>query len=223
MEGRTFVTFQLTTRALRRTSSPTPHAHPLFLAMSQPSTPLNQKIVPMRGAAKKASAIFEKQLLSSPDEHRSIPFGEPSRTERKVIKTYASKGRLIADRDTTRTKKLSGRKRPLTHGSDDSDGPVSEPATPLSSPRSYKSSPIRSKSSRQNIGTSSPFPALSRRANARAVTPPPSVRAKKMASEKWELTSLDSFVWVLINQRGRLVDKEALDDQDDQMWWPGKV
>jgi hypothetical protein len=204
--------------------------------MDPNSTPLSMNVLPMRGAAKKASAVFKEQQMSSPES----PFGGSSQAKSKVTKTYTTKGNrpraFLPDRVTTPTTtratpktptslrpppRSSGRKRPLAHDSDyDSD-----PLTPLSSPTP---SPAKSRRLSFGIGTGTPVTPTALRRNQSSpvlISSTSMTSSRKSVPDKWDLASLDSFVWVFVNQRGELADKEpeGFDDSGDRMWWPGKV
>jgi hypothetical protein len=52
---------------------------------------------------------------------------------------------------------------------------------------------------------------------------PLSVR-RKVVQEKWDLSRLDTFVWVAVDKNGRLAIREGEEGGvGDEMWWPAKV
>jgi hypothetical protein len=167
--------------------------------------------------------------MSSEDEMPSSPFGEP-KAQRTVIKTYSSRTKPRTSLGHPRSTppkhpatKPAGRKRLLDLESDDPDSEVSDPLSPLSSPTKPTSRQLQRAKSMQSLTV--PKTALTKRAHLRAITPPPSTRVKRIVDETWSLANLGSFVWVSVDQCGKLVENQQveLDEAVEQMWWPGKV
>ena len=218
--------------------------------MSQVSTtPLADKIVPARNAAKKATTSFTEQLLSSPgdrsDDPPSSPFGEPLQSRAKVTKTYG-RGRLKAADHAIRlsqptSKKFSkpvargsstkkgSRKRAMTPSelSDTDDSAGTDPLIIISS--DHPESPAAKANSKARRHTLSSIPPLHGPSTDRPIWPgtPSSVsRIRKVLPEKWDLSRLDTFVWVSVKKNGSIARHEGVDDDGhpgENMWWPAKV
>ena len=217
--------------------------------MSQaPTTPLVDKIVPARNAAKKAATSFTEQLLSSPgdrsDDPPSSPFGEPLQSRAKVTKTYG-RGRLKAADHAIRlshptSKKLSkpvargpstkkhSRKRAMTPSelSDADDSAGTDPLIIHSS--SNPASPAAKANLKARRHTLSSIQPLHGPSTDRPVWPatPPSVSRIRKLPEKWDLSKLDTFVWVLVKKNGSIAHHKGVEDDGhpgENMWWPAKV
>ena len=202
------------------------------------STSLADMIVPVRGAAQKATSSFVGQL-SSPtvgpmEGHTSSPFGDSTPTRTKVTKTYSARGRPAGSKTMSHitppshlkksvpksitrqpSAKRKARKRELTpSGSSDAD---TDPFTPPSlSPAITASASRRIRQRAHSLATGR----LSMRIDA-GTAPSPSLHAEEFFVEKWDLSKLDTFVWVSVNKNAELVDESG--DMTERIWWPGKV
>jgi hypothetical protein len=211
--------------------------------MSNLSTPLRKKIVPARGAAKKAAASFVQQLDSPEpkDGHPNSPFGDDSPTKTKVTKTYARKGRVsgppgvdhvarlskfenLSPTSQSSTKKRS-RKRPSTPSeiSDtDTSSDTDLPTQPLFASTASPIAQVRPR--RHSLGTSLPLARRNHVLLSNPSTPSSSLRDRKPIAEKWELSKLEKFVWVLVDRNTQVVaDQEESSDLVEARWWPGQV
>lgn len=182
----------------------------------------SNKIRRGRLAAKQAALKVTEQLVSSdsegdrprrkskaPSKNAPVSFGTSTPSTRPLKRPTRSQSRP----------KYVGKKRPLTPESSGSDV---DNSTLLSSPLSSPSlSSPRRPVSRVSNELSLCKPARPRTLSA--VTKLPS----SFTDEAWERDKLGTYVWVLLDQKGRAVTLGGVNDlerdQPARMWWPSKV
>jgi hypothetical protein len=216
--------------------------------MAQLEASLLDRLVPSRSAAKKASMHFADQL-SSPvaklggrngDQHTPL-FGEPSRPKGTVSNRYVSKakarGATTKSRQLPRTVNSSppptvlikgnkGRNKrqlswspSLSSAEDgaDSQTALSLPATPVP-PSTLSQSTAVSRTPKSRVVRSKPSSVAVKSVKTSTPRTP-----KSKPRETWDLSECASFVFVLVNQRGEVVEDEFESSDEIVFWWPGKV
>ncbi|KAJ7578462.1 hypothetical protein C8J56DRAFT_1170257, partial [Mycena floridula] len=163
--------------------------------MAPSSSPLRSKILPTRGAAKKASVHFSSQLASSEEdddeENRVI---RPKKRKRKsshepaASKAPSSSSQIRTNAVSTVNRKQSRAASHISLSSDTSDCDELTSSGP------------------SNFAAKSPF----------------TIAAPLLAKETWSIGARDGHVLVLLDEEARVFNKGG-EDKSQYIWWPCKV
>lgn len=161
------------------------------------------KIIPARGAARKAAASFSKQLASSPvtsDDERAS-YGRAKGRRTKTLESPSKRKRSSSS---------------LRHPQSDSDTPV-RPGPRISQSSQKRGRDRSDWSDGDDISISSTRPPLS--TSYRPIPKPIS------RDEAWNIDRLGDHVWVLVNINGDPSETGVQEngEQEECLWWPGKV
>ncbi|KAK0196588.1 hypothetical protein F5146DRAFT_1012122 [Armillaria mellea] len=199
--------------------------------MNIDGSPLKNKIVPTRNAAKKASSSFSRQLDMSP-VNSDDDSERPSRQRRGRGRGGGRGGRSRRGRGKSTVSTPSTSARPQSLGG---FAPESSGAHRHHSPMSSMSKKKRSFSvSTLSDGDESPLTSVpttpvkrslsfhsGKRSEAAVLTRSWSSVSKLSTSfeRPWSLDGLGNYVWVLVSSAGSVFQEE---DEKEYVWWPAK-
>ncbi|KAL0946459.1 hypothetical protein HGRIS_012681 [Hohenbuehelia grisea] len=194
-----------------------------------PASPLNTKVVPSRRAAQSASRTIALQLDTSDEDEDDSPRprsgrtsttgkrGRPKATKPKVAKQMSS----LTSSKVLKQPRASGngKKRQLTPSGSTSS--LTDLSSGEDSPE-RDSEPIFLRGLR---GSGHASPSKPRKLALPRQTSHSSIFRQLFGEdEAWSLSSLDTYVWVLVDTRGRVFQPDSPESQNvDGIWWPARI